>query len=174
MEDEYRVSPDGRFAAVFDGHGGGSVSKYLEAHLFNNFQQILANGTSDVYTDEMVQTALKDSLAKVDREVCAVDSMESVGSTVSLVYVNIQDPITREGSIISANIGDSRAVLSRKGKAIALTKVSLFSPNMKHLTSPVHVLRLIYFRITNPMTQRRPNVYILLAEQWKAFGVFLE
>jgi serine/threonine protein phosphatase PrpC len=27
MEDEYYVSGDGSFAAVFDGHGGGAVSR---------------------------------------------------------------------------------------------------------------------------------------------------
>ena len=30
MEDEYLVAAGGRFAAVFDGHGGGGVSNYLK------------------------------------------------------------------------------------------------------------------------------------------------
>ena len=35
MEDEYFVADGGRFAAVFDGHGGGGVSATLRDRLFN-------------------------------------------------------------------------------------------------------------------------------------------
>jgi len=41
MEDEYFVSPSGDFAAVFDGHGGPSVSLYLRKNLHPYVQAIL-------------------------------------------------------------------------------------------------------------------------------------
>lgn len=41
MEDEYYVSNDGDFAAVFDGHGGGKVSRYLRKNLYANVQAFL-------------------------------------------------------------------------------------------------------------------------------------
>jgi len=33
MEDDYFISKDGRFAGVYDGHGGAAVSKYLKQNL---------------------------------------------------------------------------------------------------------------------------------------------
>jgi len=41
MEDEYFVSPDGDFVAVFDGHGGPSVSLYLRKNFYTYVQEIL-------------------------------------------------------------------------------------------------------------------------------------
>mmetsp|Transcript_23812 Transcript_23812/g.52622 ORF Transcript_23812/g.52622 Transcript_23812/m.52622 type:complete len:506 (-) Transcript_23812:410-1927(-) len=41
MEDEYYVSNDGDFAAVFDGHGGPAVSRYLRKNLYANVQAFL-------------------------------------------------------------------------------------------------------------------------------------
>jgi serine/threonine protein phosphatase PrpC len=41
MEDEYYVSNDGDFAAVFDGHGGPAVSRYLRKNLYANVQAYL-------------------------------------------------------------------------------------------------------------------------------------
>jgi len=41
MEDEYDVSNGGDFAAVFDGHGGPKVSRYLRKNLYANVQAFL-------------------------------------------------------------------------------------------------------------------------------------
>ncbi len=41
MEDEHYVSLDGDFAAVFDGHGGPAVSRYLRKNLYANVQAVL-------------------------------------------------------------------------------------------------------------------------------------
>jgi len=41
MEDEFYVSKNGDFAAVFDGHGGGKVSRYLRKNLYANVQAFL-------------------------------------------------------------------------------------------------------------------------------------
>lgn len=41
MEDDYFVSLDGDFAAVFDGHGGSAVSRYLRKNLYANVQAVL-------------------------------------------------------------------------------------------------------------------------------------
>lgn len=34
MEDDYFVAKDGTFAAVYDGHGGAAISKYLKQNLY--------------------------------------------------------------------------------------------------------------------------------------------
>ena len=36
MEDEFFLSSDGSFAAVYDGHGGANVSKYLRQNLYRH------------------------------------------------------------------------------------------------------------------------------------------
>jgi len=41
MEDEFLVSNGGKFAAVFDGHGGSAVSRYLRQNLHANLQAAL-------------------------------------------------------------------------------------------------------------------------------------
>ena len=41
MEDEFFLSLDGDFAAVFDGHGGRAVSRYLRQNLYANLQAML-------------------------------------------------------------------------------------------------------------------------------------
>jgi protein phosphatase 1L len=41
MEDEFFLSLDGDFAAVFDGHGGPAVSRYLRKNLYANVQGFL-------------------------------------------------------------------------------------------------------------------------------------
>lgn len=47
MEDEFFLSMEADFAAVFDGHGGRAVSRYLRKNLYNNVQSyLLTNNTS--------------------------------------------------------------------------------------------------------------------------------
>jgi serine/threonine protein phosphatase PrpC len=58
MEDEVLVDNGGRFAAVFDGHGGSGVSTFLERHLY-----------------ERVKVALREKHWEVD----AVDAGTRVG-----------------------------------------------------------------------------------------------
>ena len=46
MEDEFFLSLDGDFAAVFDGHGGQAVSRYLRKNLYANVQAFLPVSTT--------------------------------------------------------------------------------------------------------------------------------
>jgi serine/threonine protein phosphatase PrpC len=46
MEDEHYISNDGDFAAVFDGHGGPAVSRYLRKNLYANVQACLPRPTT--------------------------------------------------------------------------------------------------------------------------------
>lgn len=151
MEDEHYISKDERFFSVFDGHGGSEVSKYAQSHLYTAFTQRLASlrEASDSSTDVTAAggepDADKDVDAGVDADVDAdadVDSgtgggeaaagvalreafadvssaildtnCNSTGSTAVVVYVE-QDVLW------AANLGDSRAVLSRDGEALDMT-----------------------------------------------------
>ena len=62
MEDEYFLSVDGNFAAVFDGHGGPAVSRYLKKNLYANVQANLPVLTTTTSTQS--SSSAKDETEK--------------------------------------------------------------------------------------------------------------
>ena len=200
MEDEHFTNQDGSFAAVFDGHGGKAVSRYLRQNLYarylqakaiametNNSQGELKNqvneenivaqvfdtdgfhkNTSDdviqekhpkdlinsklkesvkmsanantnvTYddddataapskpTEESCIQALKAAFQKIDDEVNKISHWSYQGSTaVAICLLKTRDTSSKNAKmktiLISANVGDSRAVLSHGGRAADLT-----------------------------------------------------
>ena len=135
MEDEYFVE-EGKFASVFDGHGGAAVSRYLRQNLYANFQAALPSSASEVIDsatgDEsnasmqtdvqstIVSSALRVAFDKVDNEVGSISHWSFQGSTALAVV--IYENFDGSRSIVSANVGDSRAILSRNRVALDLTK----------------------------------------------------
>ncbi|CAN0373670.1 unnamed protein product [Ascophyllum nodosum] len=120
MEDEFFLSSDGSFLAVFDGHGGAQVSKYLRKNLFRHFMENLSSNGSDAYDVKTVEQALRAAYQAVDKYVTTQTSFYNEGSCAVSVTVHCD----RQGkvSLISCNVGDSRAVLSRGGKAVDVTE----------------------------------------------------
>ena len=123
MEDEYVMAHGGRVVAVFDGHGGGGVSRYLQ----QNFLKTWKYFTHEEFQKEgqpgkapslnsYVQ-ALRQSFAQIDNDILAQDPLQYQGST-AVVLVLHEDTQT----LLSANVGDSRAILSRKKRALDLTR----------------------------------------------------
>jgi len=119
LEDEYIISTCGHYIAVLDGHGGSSVSKFIRKNLYSRFLSSLSHDR--LWSDEAIAKAMKDSINKVDKDVCNVKTWNRQGSTATVVYCNIQNDNNNENTIITCNVGDSRAVLCRGGKAIDLT-----------------------------------------------------
>eukprot|EP00591_Stephanopyxis_turris_P005968 CAMPEP_0195519242 /NCGR_PEP_ID=MMETSP0794_2-20130614/14533_1 /TAXON_ID=515487 /ORGANISM="Stephanopyxis turris, Strain CCMP 815" /LENGTH=340 /DNA_ID=CAMNT_0040648365 /DNA_START=45 /DNA_END=1067 /DNA_ORIENTATION=+ len=138
MEDEYFISDGGRFAAVFDGHGGSGVSTYLREKLYKRMRYYLsaeeehevditgmknASGASNPLLSTSIAArvaALRSAFREIDREVMAKDGLQYQGSTAVAVVVHEGEDGNR--TLLSANIGDSRAVLSRRRQAIDLTR----------------------------------------------------
>jgi len=132
MEDEVFLNSSGRFAAVFDGHGGGDVSLYLKQHLYDLFHLYLekqhwAESDSDVNSIQLrapsitsYMTAMRQALHAVETEMMRHSELNFVGSTA--VAVVLHESPGGQRTLISANVGDSRAILCRKGKAVELTK----------------------------------------------------
>eukprot|EP01082_Thalassiosira_pseudonana_P002637 g3061.t1.1.5e1746aa g3061 g3061.t1 contig12:1336206-1336869(-) len=83
MEDEYFVSEDGKFAAVFDGHGGAAVSRYLRQNLFANIQASLPSTPS--LADKA--SALELAFNKVDCEVQDVIHWSFQGRLFDTLYL---------------------------------------------------------------------------------------
>eukprot|EP00903_Cladosiphon_okamuranus_P015436 g14257.t1 len=119
MEDEFFLSADGSFSAVYDGHGGANVSEYLRRNLYKHVMDHLPPG-DDVYGLSTVEEALRAAFKCADDYVVTQTPYSNEGSCAVSVTVHCD----REGkvSIISCNLGDSRAVLSRGGKALDLTE----------------------------------------------------
>mmetsp|Transcript_14436 Transcript_14436/g.22274 ORF Transcript_14436/g.22274 Transcript_14436/m.22274 type:complete len:372 (-) Transcript_14436:62-1177(-) len=132
MEDEYFIGDDGRFAAVFDGHGGAAVSRYLRQNLYAAVQAALPTSASAeaITEDESLNSASADDLViasavcaafeKIDNEVQDISHWSFQGSTGLAVVIHTNIDGTR--TIISGNVGDSRAILGRHKKAIDLTR----------------------------------------------------
>ena len=67
-----------------------------------------------------VANALKDSFDLIDKEILANDEYEYQGSTAVAILLHEANDGAR--TLLSANIGDSRGILARDGKAVDLTR----------------------------------------------------
>ncbi|KAJ4872293.1 putative protein phosphatase 2C 17 [Raphanus sativus] len=96
--------------AIFDGHNGDQVATYLQKHLFSN---ILKDGEFLVNPRRTIAKAYKNT----DQTILSDTSSDlwNGGSTaVTAILVN--------GKVLwIANVGDSRAIVSRRGKATQIS-----------------------------------------------------
>jgi serine/threonine protein phosphatase PrpC len=144
MEDFYDVAAKGRFAAVYDGHGGDEVSRFLKNYFYRqiiNSLNLMADTSQltsskhekqDVGQVGMVAEALKTALAVVERSVLRTKAWCYQGSTLAACVIVNETNSRDENSggdmqknrmfAVTANIGDSRIVLSRAGQAVELTE----------------------------------------------------
>ncbi|XP_058095971.1 probable protein phosphatase 2C 52 [Magnolia sinica] len=116
MEDFYDVKMskiDGQMIClfgIFDGHGGSHAAEYLKEHLFENLVK---------HPQFMMDTklAISETYQRTDLDFLDAESntFRDDGSTASTAVL--------VGShLYVANVGDSRAVISKAGKAIALSE----------------------------------------------------
>lgn len=106
------------FVSLFAvGHGGPEVSKYSNLHAYPRFAKLLEEKKGKCSNEE-VGNILTESLLEVDKEVEKNPKLRTQGSAACVVYFNNSEGQT---SIITANVGDSRAVLSRNKTAIDLS-----------------------------------------------------
>ena len=68
MEDEYHISKDGTFFAVYDGHGGDQVSKYLSNRFYSIYKDII-NGQSSFLGLSSFGKDYKDALIKTFEQI---------------------------------------------------------------------------------------------------------
>ena len=118
MEDTNIVTAldqDHSLFAVFDGHCGDAAAKFAEQHfvqtLMNSKEWLLYIATkSPVHLTE----ALTQCFLKVDADMKNDPSIEMSGCTAVVVLIT-------PTLIVCANAGDSRAVMSKHGEAVALS-----------------------------------------------------
>mmetsp|Transcript_24006 Transcript_24006/g.33701 ORF Transcript_24006/g.33701 Transcript_24006/m.33701 type:complete len:522 (-) Transcript_24006:111-1676(-) len=130
MEDEFFVGNGGRFVGVYDGHGGSGVSRYLRECLYNLIEQQLrirqleetdtADDKNWIPSLSTYVQALRSGFDQIERKVLEMDKYQNMGSTAVVVVVH--EGVDRHRTLLSANVGDSRAVLCRRGQAVDLTR----------------------------------------------------
>ncbi|CAM6019925.1 unnamed protein product [Sphagnum balticum] len=94
---------------VFDGHGGSRAAEYVKKHLFDN----LLNHPK--FIDD-TKLAIAEAYKQTDQDYLKTEISQSrdAGSTASTAVL-VGD------RLLVANVGDSRAVICRGGKAVALS-----------------------------------------------------
>lgn len=115
MEDEGKVienlngDPNKILFCLFDGHGGGQVSKFLQNNFGNYMKKILNSADYNI--------AFTNLFKYIDEDIKKLNC-PSVGSTATIVYIEKKD---NKRILYCANIGDSRCVLIKKNKVIRLS-----------------------------------------------------
>lgn len=116
MEDFYDIKTsiiDGRSVClfgIFDGHGGSRAAEYLKEHLFENLMK-----HPKFLTD--TRLAISETYQQTDAQFLdsEKDTFRDDGSTASTA-------VLVDNHLYVANVGDSRTVISKAGKAIALSE----------------------------------------------------
>ena len=94
---------------LFDGHGGGQVSKFLQNNIGNYMKKILNSADYNL--------AFTNLFKLIDEDIKKLNC-PSVGSTATIVYIEKKD---NKRILYCANIGDSRCVLVKKNKVVRLS-----------------------------------------------------
>jgi len=105
--------PATHYCAVYDGHGGPHTSRFLAHNLIDTV------ASTKEFAEGPLQPALEVGFKSMDEQLLAKSKPEGLfthdGTTACTVW--LQPP----SMLMVANLGDSRAVLSRNGKAYQLS-----------------------------------------------------
>ena len=101
--------------AVFDGHGGAEVSAYCSKHFVKTLKE------NKDFQNGNYEKALQDTFVKLDTILAMTQGggecknpVQTQGTTANVVLVT-------KNKIFCANVGDSRAIVNKDGKAVALS-----------------------------------------------------
>ncbi|KAG9409803.1 hypothetical protein AC1031_020112 [Aphanomyces cochlioides] len=121
MEDALRVvdefggkSTDG-FFGLYDGHGGREISTYLK----ENLHASVLNELSQDGAAADVPTCIQRAFVLTDADCCELQEAKNAGSTAAIAFIRQEGDVR---ALYAANVGDSRIVLCRNGKAERLTE----------------------------------------------------
>jgi protein phosphatase 1L len=94
---------------VFDGHGGSRAAEFVKQNLFNNLL------THPKFSSD-TRAAIEETYKQTDQEYLRAENNQhrDAGSTASTAVLVGE-------RLLVANVGDSRAVICRNGKAVALS-----------------------------------------------------
>lgn len=117
MEDAHAIqvpfadNPAMALFGIFDGHGGADVAHYCAKNLIPTLQH------SQFFPYD-IKSALTQAIEKTNNDLAESDLKDkavTMGSTAIVAFI-------KDNDLFVANVGDSRAILSRNGKALALSQ----------------------------------------------------
>ncbi|KAL1564526.1 [pyruvate dehydrogenase (acetyl-transferring)]-phosphatase [Salvia divinorum] len=112
LEDQSQVytSPSATYVGVYDGHGGPEASRFVNNHLFPHLHKISKEqgGLSTDVIKKAFNATEEDFTRLVKRSLPIKPQIASVGSCCLVGAIS-------NGQLYVANLGDSRAVLGRRG-----------------------------------------------------------
>ena len=117
MEDEgkvienYNGDPNKILFCLFDGHGGGQVSKFLQDNFGNYMKKIL--------NYKNIISGFSYLFKTVDEEIKLLNC-PNVGSTATIVYI-VKKKDTNKRTLYCVNVGDSRCVMVNKNGVYRLS-----------------------------------------------------
>ncbi|GFP88616.1 probable protein phosphatase 2c 63 [Phtheirospermum japonicum] len=112
LEDQSQVftSPSATYVGVYDGHGGPEASRFVNRHLFPYLHKFSTEhgGLSAEVIKKAFSATEQDFTHLVKRSLPVKPQIASVGSCCLVGAIS-------DGQLYVANLGDSRAVLGRRG-----------------------------------------------------------
>ncbi|KAL3843870.1 hypothetical protein ACJIZ3_001273 [Penstemon smallii] len=112
LEDQSQVftSPSATYFGVYDGHGGPEASRFVNRHLFPYLHKFATEqgGLSQDVIKKAFSATEEDFTRLVKRSLPIKPQIASVGSCCLVGAIS-------DGELYVANLGDSRAVLGRRG-----------------------------------------------------------
>lgn len=113
MEDAHDIHTDSAYAffGLYDGHGGRKVADYVANNLYGNIRDRLTNSDTNV----RIRRSLRKGFLKTNNALALLPFAQKQGCTAIVALIH-------RGKLFVANAGDSRAVLCRGHKAIALSR----------------------------------------------------
>ena len=107
----FNSNPDNALFCLFDGHGGGEVSKFLQENFPKLMKEILP------INNENANIKLNNLFFKIDNKI-KENSFYQVGSTACIVYITKENG---KKTIYCANIGDTRCTLIKEKESRRLS-----------------------------------------------------
>ncbi|KAM5255559.1 protein phosphatase Mn(2+)-dependent 1K [Ctenodactylus gundi] len=109
-----RLSPEVLYFAVFDGHGGPGAADFCHSHMETCVRDLLLK-------EKNLETVLTMAFLEID-EAFASHARLSADATLLASGTTATVALLRDGiELVVASVGDSRALLCRKGKPMKLT-----------------------------------------------------
>ncbi|XP_060074261.1 protein phosphatase 1K, mitochondrial-like [Ylistrum balloti] len=118
-EDRYtikKLSAEYLYFGIFDGHNGDFASAFLESHMSDSLSFWLSREPDESVVLRQSFIDLNNILARHLSTYCLDDEQFSSGSTATVCLLQHSTELT------IGHVGDTRALLCRGGKAIALTQ----------------------------------------------------
>eukprot|EP00359_Climacostomum_virens_P002702 CAMPEP_0204905606 /NCGR_PEP_ID=MMETSP1397-20131031/5513_1 /ASSEMBLY_ACC=CAM_ASM_000891 /TAXON_ID=49980 /ORGANISM="Climacostomum Climacostomum virens, Strain Stock W-24" /LENGTH=261 /DNA_ID=CAMNT_0052074503 /DNA_START=98 /DNA_END=883 /DNA_ORIENTATION=+ len=118
------LSEEFNLFGVFDGHGGHEVAQFVERHFVNNLEKNAS------FKKNELERALSENFIAMDKLLLTPTGREEIRALMNAEAAQSESMagctaivvLIKDGNLVVANAGDSRAVLGRNGGAVELSE----------------------------------------------------